>query len=531
MSVPPPLPALPTRKSTFPAGDVPKRANSSSGTSTIPLPPQPPPLLRTKSPAHLPLYRRLLFPLDPVEKIPKIVIGDGEEIETINERLHNLIALTLRAYILSWYTRFTRDRSLLPSIHSTIVHPVLSPILTDVYSDPDRLCEFILLDLPTLLSTHIRTYWEARAAVSVGLEDDIGEAYHARIPLLSVACEDGQYTLSPLYLATLSSALLPPEPKAPDVQRLMVREVLARSVLASVARRLYEPWFWYSLFLKFVGETGDERNPSRSRDEGEGGGKKIDQLVWERVASILSVFWGFWSLMISIMATYTAAPQGYTKRYEMCMEPVLGVGREILGVDGRGGLGIRSWRARLSWSVLEMVVGLFGPILDRLIPHLIHTHILTPRTSLRLIDLLEKLLFPLDGYPGPSPIDPTPAEAADLKRRAERRLGEIIPRPIRIVFCPSQKDVVNVLGPLSNPSCNAHLIGMILDSVIVTLIPDLAIDNPIVSSPNSEAEDGELSTQADKEVIFPQSESPTQQELEEREHELEVDLAEALVDS
>lgn len=63
----------------------------------------------------------------------------------------------------------------------------------------------------------------------------------------------------------------------------------------------------------------------------------------------------------------------------------------------------------------------------RIVPHLVRTTLLTPQMSLKLIDLVEKILFP-DGYPAPSPDDPTPSEVEDLRRRFENRLIEVIPR-------------------------------------------------------------------------------------------------------
>lgn len=118
-----------------------------------------------------------------------------------------------------------------------------------------------------------------------------------------------------------------------------------------------------------------------------------------------------------------------------------------------------------------------------IIPHLLSSQ-LTPKLSFRLIDLAEKLLFPLDGYPGPTPIDPTPAEAAHMRDRAERRIGEIIPRPLRVVFCPEDKDTGRLMEWMSDAGCNAHLVGMILVSLVATLLPDL-VDR-------TDLEDGQL---------------------------------------
>jgi len=64
---------------------------------------------------------------------------------------------------------------------------------------------------------------------------------------------------------------------------------------------------------------------------------------------------------------------------------------------------------------------------NSIIPYLITTHLLTPRLALRLVDLLEKILFPLDGYPAPSPPDPTAEEARVMRREIEERLSVILP--------------------------------------------------------------------------------------------------------
>lgn len=118
-----------------------------------------------------------------------------------------------------------------------------------------------------------------------------------------------------------------------------------------------------------------------------------------------------------------------------------------------------------------------------IISHLLSSQ-LTSKLSFRLIDLAERILFPFDGYPGPTPIDPTPDEAADMRDKAEKRIGEIIPKPLRVIFCPEDKDVSRLMEWMSDAGCNAHLVGMMLVSLVATLLPDL------VDKTNSE--DGQL---------------------------------------
>lgn len=44
-----------------------------------------------------------------------------------------------------------------------------------------------------------------------------------------------------------------------------------------------------------------------------------------------------------------------------------------------------------------------------------------------MIDLVERILFPLDGYPAPTPPDPTPDETVIMRNKLEKRIDEMIP--------------------------------------------------------------------------------------------------------
>lgn len=78
-------------------------------------------------------------------------------------------------------------------------------------------------------------------------------------------------------------------------------------------------------------------------------------------------------------------------------------------------------------GILAAVIRCHSLIRPSLLPHLIMTHLLNPQTALRLTYLIERLMFPLDGYPAPSPIEPMPAEARDLRVRMDARVGEVLP--------------------------------------------------------------------------------------------------------
>ncbi|KAK6908829.1 hypothetical protein I204_01886 [Kwoniella mangroviensis CBS 8886] len=468
-------------------------ASPSASTTSTSIPPH---LVRSRSTVHLPLYRRVLFPHDdPTSEIPQIIRGKGDEVELINERLNHLLAIALRGYVLQWYTRFSTDRSFPPSIHQQIIYPILHPILSDLYTDrgKDRLCELLLVDLPVILNLHIKTYYQAKSAqkylpTHAGLDDkgehEIVEGYHNRLPLLSISKrEDTQeYGISSIYLSALSTSLInlyvtPEGKQIPDVERLMIREILAKSILGSIVKRLCEGWFWYQIVLKLLCEptnNNDTANKHPDLEEcKEKEGRSVDQTILHFFNTFINICIKLWNLSINIIALHSAAPKE-KGTYQRCYEPTLLLLREIVGVDGHEGMERKRWSKRLVWGGAELVVGLFGGILDRLLPHLMKTYILNPRTSLRLIDIIEKLLFP-DGYPGPSPIDPTSQEALDLRLRAERRIDQLLPSYIQRIFFDTSRGTKVILDPIEDRSCNAHLVGMVLDGLVGTSIPDLVI--------------------------------------------------------
>ena len=290
--------------------------------------------------------------------------------------VHILIALSFRAYILSWLPRITRDRSLLPHIHQTILSPILHPIFTRIHDDPTSLTPLLLLDLPCILTLHIRTYWSSREATSLPLPPkSLDAAYHARLPLPSTEpagpsipepdrnpIPTGQYVLSDIWLTSLSDAMirlhLPPEEYAVAAERIMIRELLGRTIFGGVGRRITEAWFWWGLILKLLGHRGMSRPVHKVRHP-----VTVSDKIFERGRQVCLVVLGLWTFGTWTMAMLSAAPR--LPRYRNCSEPWLALGREVLGIDGRFGSRPKRWTGRLVWGTIELIVGLFSPILDR----------------------------------------------------------------------------------------------------------------------------------------------------------------------
>ncbi|KAK1923675.1 hypothetical protein DB88DRAFT_511214 [Papiliotrema laurentii] len=437
-----------------------------------------------KESSHLPLHRRLLFPTYPPDQpLPPLVSGDSTEIAILNERLYNFIALTLRAYILSWLPRITRDRSLLPHVHTTIIAPILAPIFEYMATHPESFVPLILHDVPGVLTLHCRTYWQARRSARL-CTNPLDEAYHASLPLLAVVpalasteppevgrnpIPEGQYIVSGLWLTSMADAVVKHSLSEDDykvtMQRTMAREIIGRTVLGTVARRVGEPWFWWGLILKCLPEPPRPSANNRSVTIG------IELVAI--VHHTLSLLSGIWTALTWLGASLTEAPE---TQYVQVTDSWVELLRELLNVDGRQGR--QNWVLKMVYGMVEGLMWLLSPLFDRLLPYLLRVHVLTPSTCLRLLDLLENILFPLDGWPAPTPPDPSPDEAAAMRRLVEERLSNLLSRRSRNIIAPSHTELQALLDPLSDPGCNAHLVGMLYTTLFAAALPDLVVNKP-----------------------------------------------------
>lgn len=242
-------------------------------------------------------------------------------------------------------------------------------------------------------------------------------AYHARLPLLSVSVQPfvspnssantipntdtkatstptpaskelDTYTLSPLYLTSLADSLLrhhlPLEQYASPAQRLMARELLGRVVLGGIGRRLSQGWFWWGSLLRLLGDSepneSSKSTSSTNTFDGKGpNGKKVhhghrhskgtaDNLIsiFVRIYTTLLLLWKWGTTLATI---YTAAPpipkareKRVKHRYRRCLDPTIYLVREILRV---GDPEMGTWAGRMVCGVGEVVLLLFGPVLDR----------------------------------------------------------------------------------------------------------------------------------------------------------------------
>ena len=284
-----------------------------------------------------------------------------------DRRLYNLIALAFRAYILSWLPRITRDKSLLPHVHSQFIVPILQPIFLHLSTRPESLITLIIYDLPSVLTLHWKTYWQARQTIHI-LPNSLDGAYHAHLPLVAtIPSPDtmseegrttilkGQYIVSGLWLTSLADTIakksLSEEDYKVTVQRTMIREIIGRTVLGNLSRRINEPAFWWSLFLRFLPLPRSTK-------------KRAHQNVVERVVtmiqSVMRMVWRVWTIGTDILVTLSSVPDA---KYDQVTDCWIEFMREALNVDGR--LGRQNWALRIVWGIVEGLCWLFSPITDR----------------------------------------------------------------------------------------------------------------------------------------------------------------------
>lgn len=255
--------------------------------------------------------------------------------------------------------------------------------------------------------------------------------------------EEETYALSPVYLTALADSLLslhlPPADYASDAERLIVREVLARAVLASIGRRLSAPWFWAQLGIKLL----PERQPKQPRSVF----KAVKKLYSAGIALLLFLYASAKFIIEELRSTQTPS----RKRV---LDPWLALLHALVEPTI---FPTPIWLS-LVLLFLDSTALVLSPFFDRLLPHLLD-HLLTPKMGIKVLDLAERVLFP-NGWPQPS-IDPTPEEAEELDTLFRQRLRE-----------RGAPDYL--IDPISDPGCNAHLVGMIYNAVVAAVVPDLA---------------------------------------------------------
>ncbi|EKC98830.1 hypothetical protein A1Q2_06877 [Trichosporon asahii var. asahii CBS 8904] len=423
--------------------------------------------------------------------LPPLFETPTPELVALHDKLYHFLALILRAYVLQWYSKISpRDTQPLPEINNALV-PILRPLL-DVHRE--ELVDLLLLHAPALLTLHLQTLRQAQAAVPLpatsyistatpnavptvqnpeepeqagidevldGMreeEERLGDAYHARLPLRSVTRQDGHWTVDPEYYVALGLRL---QPEGGELQKTIVAELLAGSVLGNVSKRIGMPWFWAQMLHKQLSPKSFSDADSEPAEV-----TQPRRTIVQKTKAVVGKMKATGQTVRGLYATWASSPPPERKHTHLAM-PWVHLLRELLAID-RAGL-----FTRLAFALFGMLVLLLSPVVDRILPILV-TQTLTPALGMRILALLERIIFPCDGYPSPDEFrEPGPPEQAllweqlreDVRRKA----------PWMGVFGEGWDerllDVVGHRGP------NAHLAAMLYDAVVGTLAPELLVES------------------------------------------------------
>ncbi|KAI0639208.1 PXA domain-containing protein [Trametes polyzona] len=215
-------------------------------------------VLSTRPPPAKPvtLAKRLLFPTLPADAdLPPLLVSPAASPE-LNAELYDFIALALRAYVNSWWTKITRyDKEFLPEITRilTVVFRTLEARL--VVTD---LSPLVFRDLPTLLNQHWTDYRNAQAKLhtsyATGGAASLPQLFHQMQPHMAVSA-DGVIDVVYVRQAVdhILKACLPPEDYEPETERYIVREVILKVLVGSVLPRITQPWFIHKVILDLMG--------------------------------------------------------------------------------------------------------------------------------------------------------------------------------------------------------------------------------------------------------------------------------------
>ncbi|PVG04749.1 hypothetical protein CPB86DRAFT_15627 [Serendipita vermifera] len=454
------------------------------------------------------LARRLLFPYHPPSKsLPLLITGFTESdalesyahtnpaLQALNDELYDFLALSVRGFIFPWWMKITpRDKEFPQEVTKIITH-VLRQIEDRVMvADVPLLLANIL---PTLIKQHYADYHTASAKVATsyvtGLPNDndpLAHIFHSLQPHMAISSEG---KVDPNYIRQavehIMKSCLPPEDWESETERSIVREIIVKIILENAFPRLSQGWFIQKNLLELLGSPDDFVAPPPTPTRASSTFNLVVVFFLSAVQKVsgfaLAAISGVQACLQIIADVNKAPPRKYRS------DPT----RRDLGTPSVEMLAkVLTMRRRSATTailvLLQLIVGFFVPFLNQLIPHLFYSRI-DARVFTHIIIQSKKVLFP-NGFPGPPPVIPTIEEQVLIREQLERRLFDIVPPMVgKLIYGPNldvqRRTVKDILDPLSSSKCNLHLLMFILDAILVTVFPELAMNAPDSEMPKNGA--------------------------------------------
>ncbi|KPM37299.1 hypothetical protein AK830_g9272 [Neonectria ditissima] len=402
----------------------------------------------------------------------------------VDLQLYAFLAIILREFVQSWYSKITTDENFVAEVIHIIAH--CSRALEQRFRKVDL--ESLLLDeIPDLLDRHITAYRTAHHAISrPPIDADPREVYHALCPLPQLAPvprPDDPLTTSEqrenealyrqLLVQGVLAILLPTEDLENPCLTALVEQIFSELIIGNViANKASQPWLLYEgicitarvlqeRWTKPESTTATSTQPSDSKLEAKGGRGWSMRGVFLGLIQLGMLLVGSIRFITMTLAMASSLPPRTTPLEEK------GVVTDDDKVDKRApGHGpstfvkapvvtFQIWTclgnliemsSRMPWlggflSLLQLgalkgpgrMAGLDGPV-DRLLSHHIRS-LLAPVHLAPLLRTLRGVLFP-NNAPGTSTLFPpsSDAELQALRRRAANSLWGLLPSGVARLY-------------------------------------------------------------------------------------------------
>ncbi|KAG0697782.1 PXA domain-containing protein [Suillus ampliporus] len=491
------------------------------------------------------LAKRLLFPhLPPGSDLPPLFVSPICPPE-LNAEAYDFLALALRAFVNTWWTKITRyDKELLPEI-TIILTTVLRTLETRLLSTDFSL--FIFSVVPALITQHYRDYRHAASKVStsyaMGGAVPLPHLFHQLQPHVAVSPEgkiDEEYFRQAF--DHVLKLCLPPQDYTPEAERYIVREIILKVVVKDVIPRVTQPWFIQRTILDLLGPSLDAESdkppdvsPPSHTHHAHFSFHSLLVFFLSAVQSIsgigLALIQTYKQTLITIKLvnhstrptinhrrasepwrTARQAPTSPVRSARSVSPPSSSYAsaasstaslhadtpphkpRTLFSHYAREPLTMISelftmhdrFATSAAMHMLRMICAAMTPFMDRLLTHVLYTRILCGSSILFVLRLSKRTLFP-NGYPGPSPIDPTPEEQTIIYQQLLRRLREQVPTFVApVLLGPSpERTLEEIIDPLTDATCNMHLAVFIMDALLLSIFPEMGVEG---SAGNADAD-------------------------------------------
>ncbi|RAK99043.1 uncharacterized protein BO80DRAFT_426854 [Aspergillus ibericus CBS 121593] len=232
------------------------------------------PVNATSDKATVALIRRVLCPQtgnhggvatpQPLEDLLPPLTSSNE----VDRQLYALIAIVIKEFVFTWYSKITSDQVLVSEVLQVIAHctRALEQRLREV-----DVAQLFLDEIPALVETHITSYRLAKQqSESSQISPSLRELYHALNPHPGLSPvpdqsdsqaiaqqRENESTYRQLLVHGALSVLLPTEDLENVCLRTLLGDILADLVLGNaVAGKVSEGWFLWESITKVVDMTG-----------------------------------------------------------------------------------------------------------------------------------------------------------------------------------------------------------------------------------------------------------------------------------